>query len=304
MKQRRAVSLQEKRGRYGYVFLAPLLFGLIFLFGIPIIRSLIFSFSAVGSEDGLVPRFIGLKNFHDALFADTEYRQVVVLSVGNMLLNLPLIIIFSFFVANLLNQKFFGRTVVRVIFFLPIVLASSALLTFDASDILQNTMGAANGGFKQSESVMGGSGSIDMFLILMQSGLPSEVADYIMTAASRIYDIIVLSGVQILIFLAGLQSIPRSVYEASSIEGATGWETFWKITFPMISPLILTCSVYTIIDSFTSSTNKTISMIQDKMTNIQFGLSAAMSWIYFAVVGVCIAIVFFALSKWVYYSDK
>ena len=111
--------------------------------------------------------------------------------------------------------------------------------------------------------------------------LPTKIANYLAGAADRIYDIIVLSGVQILVFLAALQSIPQTMYEVASIEGASAWESYWRITFPMTCPMIMTCMIYTIIDSFTSSGNATLSMIEDTaFSTFNFGVSAAMSWIY------------------------
>lgn len=294
------VTLNEKKARYGYLFILPLLTGLIFMFGIPIIQSIIFAFSKIGiSQKGFSTEWTGLTNFYNTLFIETTYREEVVKSLLNMLLNVPLIIIFSFFIANLINQKFPGRGVIRVIFFLPLVLASSALISFDTGDMLQNVMGSGlGGGFKESQS-LSGIESYNLGYWLMTSGvLPDTAVQYLMGAADRIYEIVILSGVQILIFLAALQSVPREMYEVASIEGASSWESYWKITFPMVSPMMLTAVVYSIIDSFVSSTNKTVEMIQTtSFTNQNFGLSAAMAWIYFIFILAITGIVYFFMTK-------
>jgi len=125
------------------------------------------------------------------------------------------------------------------------------------------------------------------------------------SATARIFDIVMLSGVQVLIFLAGLQSIPRSVYEAAMIEGSTAWDNYWKITFPMISPLMLTAVLYTVIDSFTAAGNETLAIIQNTaFRNQNFGLSAAMSWLYFLLIGLLVGILALLLTRWVFYYDK
>ena len=290
-------KLAKNKGLYGYIFIAPLLFGLIVLFGIPIMQSIVFSFCKITiSANGFSPTFNGFSNYYKVLFEETTYREAVARSILNMLLNVPLITIFSFFVANILNQKFFGREVIRVIFFLPLVLSSAALISFDNADMLQGTM--ASGGFKEATSILGGFESVNFAEFLIESGFPSKLVEYLTTAADRIYEIVILSGVQVLLFLAGLQSIPRSAYEAASIEGATGWECYWKITFPLISPIVFTCVIFTIIDSFAASSNETVNLIQSTaFDNQNFGLSSAMSWIYFVMIIIILAVVSLVLKK-------
>ena len=283
MKKKRKgfMTLSRKKARYGILFIIPLCLGLIFQFGIPILRSLRFSVSKVSiSADGFTTELIGIRNYYDALFVNTVFREKAVQSLLSTLLNLPLIIIFSFFAASLLNQKFKCRGLVRAIFFLPLVLAAPALMNFDAGDALQSLMGAS-GNFKASQSLTGIE-SVSLSQLMITSGiLPTKIANYLAGAADRIYDIIVLSGVQILVFLAALQSIPPTMYEVAAIEGASAWESYWRITFPMTCPMIMTCMIYTIIDSFTASGNATLTMIEDTaFSTFNFGVSAAMSWIY------------------------
>ena len=119
-----------------------------------------------------------------------------------------------------------------------------------------------------------------------------------------IYSIVNRSGVQILIFLAGLQSISPSIYEACTIDGATSWETFWKITLPMISPMILVNALYTIIDSFTSASNTVMNYINGVYANNKLMLSTAMAWIYFLIIILIIAVFFAAASAFVFYQKR
>lgn len=298
-KKKGMMTLNKKKARWGYLFVLPLLFGLIFQFGIPAVRSLWFSFCevTVKGTEGFTATFDGLQNFYDALLVNTTFREKAVQSLLAVLLNLPLITIFSFFAASLLNQKFKGRWLVRTIFFLPLVLAAPALMNFDAGDALQNMMGSS-GNFKASESLTGLE-SVNLAKLLISSGvLPQTIANYLASAADRIYDIIILSGVQILVFLAALQSIPPTMYEVASIEGASPWESYWRITFPMTCPMIMTCMIYTIIDSFTASTNATLEMIENTaFTTFNYGLSSAMSWIYTVLILLLLGLVVLIMRK-------
>ncbi len=304
MKRKRVVSLKQAKARIGYVFVLPTLIGVVLFFGYPMIRSLAFSFSSVGiTEKGIALAFAGFGNYQHALFVDANYREIVARSLLDTLINVPVITFFSFFVATLLNQKFRGRFLVRTIFFLPIVMASSALMALDQGDLLQTVMGSAQG-FKES-AAFGGGNRLAVLYSLIEAGLPRPVVEYIVSATARIFDIVMLSGVQVLIFLAGLQSIPRSVYEAAMIEGSTAWDNYWKITFPMISPLMLTAVLYTVIDSFTAAGNETLAIIQNTaFRNQNFGLSAAMSWLYFLLIGLLVGILALLLTRWVFYYDK
>lgn len=298
-KKKGMMTLNKKKARWGYLFVLPLLFGLIFQFGIPAVRSLWFAFCevTVKGTEGFTATFDGLQNFYDALLVNTTFREKAVKSLLAVLLNLPLITIFSFFAASLLNQKFKGRWLVRTIFFLPLVLAAPALMNFDAGDALQNMMGSS-GNFKASESLTGLE-SVNLAKLLISSGvLPQTIANYLASAADRIYDIIILSGVQILVFLAALQSIPPTMYEVAAIEGASPWESYWRITFPMTCPMIMTCMIYTIIDSFTASTNATLEMIENTaFTTFNYGLSSAMSWIYTVLILLLLGLVVLIMRK-------
>ena len=140
--------------------------------------------------------------------------------------------------------------------------------------------------------------------LLEYTNLPLTIVSYLSEAVLGIYDIVIASGVQILIFLAGLQGISPSLYEASNMEGATGWENFWKITFPMISPLILVNAIYTIIDSFTSANNELMTEIKTTIfSQLKYGYGSAMAWIYFLLIAVIILVVGGLIARKVFYTD-
>jgi ABC-type sugar transport system permease subunit len=131
-----------------------------------------------------------------------------------------------------------------------------------------------------------------------------ELVTYVVSIVNDVYNIINYSGVQMLIFLAGLQSISPSIYEACRIDGATGWETFWKVTFPMISPMILVNTVYTVIDSFTSSTNTVMGFIQSYYDSTSQVVSSAMAWVYFIIVLAIVGVVTGLLSAYIFYQRR
>lgn len=299
-KKKRRLSLTSKRAMMGYVFVSPYIIGLIAFFMIPIIQSFIFSmnrFEVVQDGYTLIPN--GFEYYHRALFVHPDFTRNLVESIIDMVANVPLIIIFSFFAANLLNQKFRGRAMARAIFFLPVILMSGVMRTVDSGDLLQSSLGLT-----QTNTSQGSFQAIELARILFQTRLDPRFIDYIISAVNRIYEIVSASGVQILVFLAGLQSIPPSLFEASNIEGATGWENFWKITFPMVSPLILVNTVYTVIDTLTNSSNTVMELIQNiAFSQNNYGFSAAMSWIYFASIMVVVLIITGIISRSVYYQE-
>lgn len=299
-KKRRGLNLTRKRAAMGYLFVLPFIIGLITFFLVPLVQSFIFSLNKLEVAEGgyrLIP--MGFQNYNRALRVHASYVRDLWESVQYMIANVPLIIIFSFFAANLLNQKFKGRSLARAIFFLPVIVTSGVMLVVDSGDLLQSSLGMT-----QTDGTEGAFRAVELARLLLQTRLSERFIDYIIGAVDAIYDIVSASGVQILVFLAGLQSISPSLFEASNIEGATGWENFWKITFPMVSPLILVNTVYTIIDLLTNSSNTVMELIRDTAFASQdYGMSSAMAWIYFAAILLIVGLVMWIVSKLVFYYD-
>lgn len=297
--RKKRLSLEQTKAWYGVLFVSPLILGMVMLFLLPLIQSFRFSLSSIQMVEGgfaVLPK--GISNYTSLFTSNPDYPRLLVEGVVNMVVNVPIIIIFSLFAAVLLNQKFKGRALARAIFFLPVILASSALANLDISSFVGGSALSGSGSGDGSNMLQ----SFELKKMLLDSGMAPIIVNYITSAVDRIYEIISSSGVQILIFLAGLQSISPSLYEASKIEGATGYEIFWKVTFPMMSPLILTNLVYSIIDSF--SRNKINTLIsQTAFKTFDFGLSAAMSWVYFIVVAIILVISTALVSRKVFYYD-
>ena len=293
-------SLIKKRGRYGYFFIFPFLIGLVFYFIVPLIGAFRFSLSELKvNSTGYELSFVGSDNFKHAFLVDTEFRKLLLSSVGNMCVNVPITVIFSFFLASLVSMEFKGRGVVRTILFLPIIISSGAVAMLTADDYMSIMISNSD----KYTSASGGLASVFVSTI-SQLELSSGFVDFLVQSVERVYDITVMSAVPIVIFLAALQSISNALFEAAYIEGATKWEVFWKIKFPMVSPHILVCLIYSIVDSFNNASNVVIANIKNvTYTKFNYGMGAAMSFSYMAIVLVILGIVYWAVSRKVFYND-
>ena len=289
----------EQKALLGFLFVLPWLLGFIFFFIIPLVNSFRYSLSKIeANSSGLKISFVGFENYINALTVNTSFNRTLTESIINMVVNVPLIVIFSLFLAVLLNQKFIGRSIARSIFFLPVILASGVIMTLETSSLVQ----AVNDQNQGSGGAIHALGAYELAGLMLDAGVSESIVNYLTSAVERIYQIVSQSGVQILIFLAGIQTISPQLYEASKMEGATGYEAFWKITFPMVSPLILVNMIYTIIDSF--SRNEMTDLIKETgFTNFDFGLSSAMAWLYFVSIMLILLISSYIISRKVFYQE-
>ncbi|TVQ25338.1 MAG: sugar ABC transporter permease [Spirochaetaceae bacterium] len=294
----------RRRAIWGYAFISPFIVGITVFFAIPFVQSIIFSVNELQvTQDGyeLIP--IGLANYHRAFFIHPQYNRVLLDSVLQMLTELPLIVIFSFLAASLLNQSFRGRTVARAIFFVPVILTSGVLLQLQTQDLLMNALLSAQAGMSADAAREGIMIGRDLAMLLDASRLDPRFVNYVISAVTDINQTVNRTGVQILIFLAGLQSISPSLYEAATIDGATGWEVFWKVTFPMISPLVLVNVIYSVVDIFVRYDNPMMILVRDvAFAQNNYGLSAAFSWVYFLAVLIILGIIASAFSRRVFYQ--
>lgn len=304
-KKRKIVSLDRKKARAGWLFVLPFLIGFVVLYLPIVLESLEGSFAETSTlaTGGYAMSWIGLDNYKEALMVDPQYSQVLVTGLQQMAFDIPAIIIFSLFMAILLNQKMVGRAAFRAIFFVPVILSTGIMSTINAQDILQQYMEEAGGTDTGSSSSTASEivSVMDFERLFANMKVGSGLLVYVTGIINDIYDVVNKSGVQMLIFLAGLQSISPAIYESCKIDGATAWETFWKVTFPMISPMILVNAVYTIIDAFTSADNSVMSYIQQSTGD---GLKAAMSWLYFAIVILILAVIAGIFSAFVFYQRR
>lgn len=298
-KKKKPKSMAHKNAVTGYLFTLPFIIGFVVFLIVPLCQSLRMAFCHVGFKAGIVYSFVGLDNFNYAFKVDPDFVRNMLTEVRQMVFSVPAIIIFSFFIAIVLNQQFKGRGLVRAIFFLPVILSSGVLVGIETNNTL---MAGMKDVIAQNSNLTSITDTIEKMLKNVNIG--GGAIRYVFDIVNRIYDIAIASGIQIIIFLSGLQTISPSMFEAAKIEGATAWETFWKITFPMVSSLILVNVVYSIIDFFVKSDNVVMQQIRNEMvTQIQYGRSSAMAWAYFVVVGVILAVVSWFISKKVYYYE-
>lgn len=290
------ISYERIKSRYGYVFISLWLIGMVVFFLIPFIQSVIYSFSSMEIQPGnVILTFVGWDNYRQAFGGDPEFMPAFTSSLGQVIAQTPLINIFALFIAIILNQKFHGRLLARSIFFLPVIVSSGVVMNIINGDANLTTMMTG-----QRASYMFESMSIQE--ILYDMGMNSVLTNYIVTTVNQIFNLSWQSGIQILIYLAGLQSISPSMYEVAKIDGATAWETFWKVTFPLIAPMILVNVVYTMIDVFINYSNPVFKLIQDTASRTDFAYASAMSIINFLVIFLLIGVVGGLISRRVYYA--
>ena len=299
---RRVPSLEVRQRRMGYVFTAPLMVGMLAFVVFPVLQSLLFSFSRLSVvASGYRLDFLGLENYRYIFAVDPEYRTMVLTALRDMLVNVPVVVLFSFFVASLLNQKFRGRSAVRAILFLPVIIASGVVQSVDRGDQFSSLIVA---GTQAGTEAVGEQLSEKLILYLQELNISPQITHFIIDTVSRVYDITVMSAVPIIIFLAGLLSVSPSLFEAGYMEGATKWEIFWKISLPMVSPLILVSVVYCVIDSFTNVSNPVISRIHSSAyDSLNFGLSAAMAWSYTVLILAVLGLIYKLINRHIFYHE-
>ncbi len=307
-RRRKAASLDRKKARAGWFFVLPFVLGFLIVYLPIVFDSLKLTFFKMTFLQGggytLTP--VGFDNYGEALFVNAGYVQTLITGLKDLAFDIPAIIIFSLFMAILLNQKMAGRGIFRAIFFIPVILSTGLMEGIEAQNILGDSMDSAEGiedgsGTSTSAQIVS---AMDIQILFANMKVGTELVEYVVSMINDIYDIVNRSGVQMLIFLAGLQSISPAIYESCSIDGATAWETFWKITLPMISPMILVNAVYTIIDSFTTDSNVVMTFISNERSLVDGSVTSAMSWMYFLIVILILAAVSAILSAFVFYQRK
>ena len=288
----------KRNSLIGFSFTIPWVIGFIFLFLIPLIKTVLYSFSSISiGKSGFELSFVGVRNYRATFSEDPNNLRMVLTSIGNVVVTVIVVVVFSLFLAILLNQDFRGRSLARVIFALPIIIASGVVIVLLKENVLQQNMGSSD----TAATLFQGNGLLD-FLKLM--GLPDNIVGTFENILNNIFDMVWRSGMQIILFLSALQSIPSSSYEAAKIEGATVWESFWFVTFPMISPFLLVNIVYTIRDTFTDSTNTVMSKIFSLVSGVEYEKAAAFSIVYFILVLLVVGLVYIIMNKRISYSER
>ncbi|MBO4583620.1 MAG: sugar ABC transporter permease [Clostridia bacterium] len=299
LRRRHKLSYERKKGLYGYGFIAIWLVGVLTFFIRPLIGVFEFAFCDININQQVGGYTLSWNNFEWIKYAfqtDPSFLRSMVTSFLSMFYSVPGIVIFSLTIAVILNQKFRGRTFARAVFFLPVIVTSGVVISIIQGDSMSTVIlsGSKGGSMVQAFGLSN---------FLYSLNLPSDVVNFISNFTNQMFNFAWKSGVQILLFIAALQTISPDLYEASSIEGATAWEDFWKITIPMISPMILLASVYTIVDSFTDYSSSTMTYITDQVKNngrIEYG--SVLAIIYSLLALAVIGIVYVIIDRLVFYS--
>ncbi|REE69549.1 ABC-type sugar transport system permease subunit [Paenibacillus taihuensis] len=275
---KKTITIETRKKFVGLAFISLWLVGLILFWIYPLVYSLFMSLNKVTiMTDHLQFDFVGFANFKKALTQDAAIPNTFLQFIQQTVLIIPIIVVFSLIIALLLNQKFKGRGLIRGIFFLPVVLTSG--------NLINTLVGQKQGSISFLVSVT----ARDTF-----SSLGPTWGATVNNILANFLIILWYSGVQMLILIAGLQSISPSVYEAAKIDGANGWEALWKITLPGITPFIFISTVYTIVDQFTLTSNPILKIVNDTIfgSNMGFGYASAISWLYFIVITLFLAVSF------------
>lgn len=300
-KKKIQMKYSTKRSLNGFIFVLPFLIGFFLFFVIPLANTIMYSFHKVGVKDtgGMTFTYIGVQNYIDLFKTEvttTSHTMIRLFTDQNVsiLTNVPLIVIFSLFLALLANMKFKGRGFVRVIFFLPIVLGLDVV-----TEMLAMTTGSE---WAQAESGLF-TESFVTHLLMRYTNLPMDILNSVIGYVNNIFEVISQAGVQTLVYLAGLQSISPSLYEVAKIEGATNYETFWKVTIPSIMHITLFVVVYTIVDLFLASpiAKEAYSFAFEQS---KIGTGSALSVVYMLNVILALGLVLLVLRKVVGKYDK
>lgn len=295
-------KLVRRRNLFGLVFLIPWLIGAILFFGYPLLYSLWVSFQEVTflRGGGLATAYVGFANYIDALTKDENFIRYASSTLLSLAVDVPVCLVFSFFVAVLLHQKFHGNFIAKAIFFLPVILGTGLFLSITSSGQYGSVQSTVEDGITSTGLFQ----SVNLANVLEDIGVPDNLTAYITGPVDQIYNVISQSGIQIFVFLAGLNAINASLYEAAYVEGANGWTAFWKITFPMVSPVIIINVVYSLIDNYTKSNNATMNYAWSvAFSSFNFGLANAMLWFYCLVLAIVVSVVFLIISKRVVYQS-
>lgn len=282
-------GIVELKALYGRCFTLPWLIGFVIFFAVPLVQSIIFSFADVLIVPGGVDiKFNNFENYRYALMVDQTYWNQVKASVTSMLYNLPIILLLSLVLALFLNQKFRGRLFFRALYFLPVIIATGRVITMIYSTSGDSSISGDSG---VSESFSAGMIDVDQIVAWLNIG--SKAGEYITQTIGSIFDLVWRCGIQIILFLAGLQSVPSALYEASKVEGATKWEEFWFITFPSLSRVTLLVGIFTMVEIITYERSGIISSIYALMRKGVYDQTSAMLWFYFIIQSIILGIIVF-----------
>lgn len=276
MKKRRYHKLITETDKTGWLFVLPFVIGFIWLFFKPLLESLTYTFNMITVDsNGLVLEPVKFKWWHYMFTTDIGFIKQLAKMASEMAVQILVIMFVSIFLAVLLTDKFHGRLLFRTCLFLPMIFGAAPILS------AFNFMGGSGEMSEGTNAFVTMSGEMTGFIneIISSFGVLTPVIERFTQYAGTLFNLLWSTSLQIVIFIIGLQAIPAHLYEVAKMEGATKWETFWKITFPLLTPSMLLCLIYSVIDYFNNSTNPIVVLIEDYMIS-NVGYACTMSWAY------------------------
>lgn len=290
-KQKKKAGIEVLKSRYGLGFISPWIVGMILFFITPIFQSIYFSFASISIDsEGVITTFEGIKNYYTILVTDPNYMDYLLEAFSSLFVSMPFILVVSMVLALLLNGEYKGRIFFRGLYFLPVILASGIVLDL----FLQAGDTSAT---EATVSTTVSFGMIDFEQVLKGLKLPSAIEGYLTTALSNIFLLVWQSGIQTILIIAGLQSVPDLLYEVAKVEGCTKWQEFWYITLPMLMRTMILVVIFTIIELVSANTNQVITAGYNQFNTLEYGVGSAMLWFYFVIVGVFIGLLFAIYQK-------
>lgn len=283
------ITSSQRKMLEGYLFVLPWVIGFLVFLIFPLGRSLIISFAKMISVIGFKFKFIGIENYQRAFLMDIEFVPIFIAVARDTLINVPIILVFSLGIAYLINQKIPGKAVFKMVFFLPVVIASGPVIRL----LLSQEVGTMS--ILQKLDIGG----------FIYTYFDPIIAAPLIEIFNRIIFTLWRSGVQIILCLAGLQVISPSLYEAAKCDGANEWSIFWKITLPMLVPILELSAIYTIVDSFTDIFNPILGYIDTVgFGRYHFGYAAALGWVYFVFIFAVLLTVLAIFRRYTFYAEK
>lgn len=290
MKRKKIATIETIKSKYGMLFVTPWLIGMIIFFIVPIAQTLWFSLcEVIVDEKGLITNFVGIENYKYIINTHPQYLNYLTETITSIGYTLPAILVISIILAIILNGKFKGRIVFRALYFLPVIIATGVVMQL----LFQVDTDFSGAGMSDEASM----NMISFEDVIKKLSLPEEFSEYLQIVLNNIFSIIWNCGIQIVLFLAGLQSIPEQLYEVSKVEGCTKWEEFWYITFPMLSRTTVLVIVFTVVELLTAKDNSIMTLAYQMLQNLNYGVGTAMLWVYFAIIGAVLGIILLLFKK-------
>jgi ABC-type sugar transport system permease subunit len=281
--KRKVMSLESKRAMFGYIFCLPFILGILIFTVYPFAMSFILSVSQITALRFLQTKFIGFRNYIELFTVNTDFIPAFLQTIKITLIFTPFVVVLALFIAILLNKNIKGKGIFRVIFFLPVLLGTGFVMAKlgDAANILKAPPAIQN------------------YIYYYFSPSFADILQGLLNDFIRIFW---KTGVQIIIFMGGLQAIPESYYEAARVDNANSWDMFWKITLPLLSPMIFLNVLYTLIDSFRDQANPIAQLIVNTVYKVNYESGSAMGWVYFFIAFTLVGITALSFRRFVFYE--